>query len=138
MDWYHASERIWALERALYGEPSQRGTAWRERQLALLADGQVRRLVTNWRRRACTGAAAVVRDDQVTSFTNQADRMAYAQYRARGLDIGSGMVESACTYVIGTREKGPGMRWNVAGAQAIANVRVLILNNQWSDYDLAA
>jgi hypothetical protein len=138
VDWYHASERIWELERALYGEPSRRGTVWRERQLALLADGQVRRLVTNWRRRVCTGAAAVVRDEQVTYFTNQADRMAYDQYRARGLDIGSGMVESACKYVIGTREKGPGMRWSVAGAQAVANVRVLLLNDQWDAYTLAA
>ena len=48
-------------------------------------------------------AAALVRDAQVTYFTNQAGRMAYDQYRARGLDIGSGMVESACKYVIGAR-----------------------------------
>lgn len=138
VDWYHASERIWDLGRALYGESSRRGTAWVERQLDLLAAGQVSRLVTNWRRRACTGAAAVVRDEQVTYFTNQAGRMAYDQYRARGLDIGSGMVESACKYVIGTREKGPGMRWSVAGAQAIANVRVLLFNEQWHDYAFAA
>lgn len=138
VDWYHASERIWELQRAWYGETSQRGTAWVKRQLALLADGQVRHLVRNWRRRACTGAAAVIRDEQVTYFTNQAGRMAYDQYRGRGLDIGSGMVESACKYVIGVREKGPGMRWSVAGAQAVANVRVLLLNDQWHDYDLAA
>ena len=138
VDWYHASERIWDLERAWYGAPSRPGTVWRERQLALLADGQVRRLVTNWRRRSVTGAAAEVRDEQVTYFTNQASRMAYDQYRARGLDIGSGMVESACKYVIGTREKGPGMRWSVPGAQAIANVRVLLLNDQWDAYALAA
>lgn len=138
VDWYHASERIWELGRALYGESSRQGSAWVDRQLALLADGQGSRLVRNWERRRCTGAAAVVRDEQVTYFTNQADRMAYDQYRGRGLDIGSGMVESACKSVIGTRQKGPGMRWSVAGAQAIANVRVLLLNNQWDDYDLAA
>lgn len=138
VDWYHASERIWELGRALYGDASRPGTAWVERQLALLAAGQVRRLVRNWRRRVCTGAAATVRDEQVTYFTNQAGRMAYDQYRAGGLDIGSGMVESACKSVIGTREKGPGMRWSVAGAQAVANVRVLLFNDQWDDYDLAA
>jgi hypothetical protein len=138
VDWYHASERIWELGRALYGETSQRGPVWIAQQLAGLAAGEHRRLVTNWRRRTCTGAAALVRDAQVTYFTNQADRMAYDQYRARGLDIGSGMVESACKYVIGTREKGPGMRWSVAGAQAVANVRVLLLNGQWDHHDLAA
>lgn len=138
VDWYHASERIWELGRALYGESSQRGASWVDRQLAGLAAGQVSRLVVNWRRRVCTGAARLARDEQVTYFTNQASRMAYDQYRARGLDIGSGVVESACKYVIGAREKGPGMRWSVAGAQAVANVRVLLLNNQWDDYDLAA
>ena len=138
LDWYHASERIWELGRALYGETSPRGTAWVAQQLTLLAAGDVQRLVRNWRRRSCTGSVALVRDAQVTYFTNQAERMAYDEYRARGLDIGSGMVESACKDVIGTREKGPGMRWSVDGAQAIANVRVLVLNNQWDDYDLAA
>ena len=137
VDWYHASERVWELGRAFYGETSRRGTAWVEQQLALLAAGQVRRLVRNWQRRACTGAVAVIRTEQVTYFTNQADRMAYDQYRGRGLDIGSGMVESACKYVIGAREKGPGMRWSVRGAQAVANIRVLLLNDQWHDYDLA-
>lgn len=58
--------------------------------------------------------------------------------RARGLDIGSGMVESACKLVIGAREKGPGMRWSVPGAQAVANVRVLLLNEQWPTYRLTA
>lgn len=138
VDWYHANERIWELGRALYGETSQRGSAWVARQLTLLASGQVHQLVANWRRRTCTGAAALVRDAQVTYFTNQAERMAYDQYRARGLDIGSGMVESACKYIIATREKGPGMRWSVGGAQAVANVRVLLVNDQWDDYDLAA
>ena len=39
------------------------------------------------------------------------------------------MVESGCKALIGQREKGPGMRWSVAGAQAVANVRVLVFNN---------
>lgn len=79
-----------------------------------------------------------MRDEQVGSFTNQAGRMAYGQYRARGLAIGSGMVEGACKPLIGTREKGPGLRWSVPGAQAIATVRVLLFNNQWASYALAA
>ena len=31
VDWYHASERIWALGRALYGESSRQGSAWVDR-----------------------------------------------------------------------------------------------------------
>jgi hypothetical protein len=64
--------------------------------------------------------------------------MAYDQYRAAGWDIGSGMVESACKRVIAAREKGAGMRWSEVGAQSVAAVRVLLLNNRWATYDFAA
>jgi hypothetical protein len=138
VDWYHASERVWALGRAHYGEGTAKARAWVERQLERLAAGEVRGLVRAWQRLRCRGPAAAVRDEQVTYFANQAGRMAYDQDRARGLDIGSGMVESACKALIGMRQKGPGMRWSAAGAQAVANVRVLLFNDQWADYDLAA
>ena len=138
VDWYHASERIWALGRARYGEGTATTAGWVNRQLGRLAKGEVAGLVAAWRRLKCAAAAAAVRDEQVTYFTNQARRMAYDQYRARGLDIGSGMVESACKLVIAMREKGPGMRWQIPGAQAVAHVRVLIFNDQWPDDDLAA
>jgi len=73
-------------------------------------------------------------------FTTQASRMVYHRYRyrARGLAIGSGMVEGACKHLIGAREKGPGMRWGVPGANAVAQVRVLLFIDQWADYPLAA
>ena len=103
-----------------------------------MAKGQVTALVRAWRRLRCAGSAAAVRDEQVTYFANQASRMAYDLYRERGLDIGSGRVESACKPIVAAREKGPGMRWSVPGAQAVANVRVLLFNDEWDAYDLAA
>jgi len=133
VDWYHASERVWALGRARYGEGAAQTARWVERQLDRLARGQVRPLVAGWRRLKCQGAAATIRDEQVTYFTNQAERMAYDAYRRRGLDVGSGMVESACKHLIGAREKGPGMRWSEAGAQAVAAVRVALFNAQADD-----
>jgi hypothetical protein len=138
VDWFHASERIWALGRALYGRETIETTAWVEAQVARLAQGEAAALATAWQMLVCRGEAAAIRDEQVTYFTNQASRMAYDQYRAAGWDIGSGMVESACKHLIGAREKGPGMRWSEAGAQTVAAVRVLLFNNQWSTHDLAA
>lgn len=138
VDWYHASERIWELGRARYGEGTPQTARWVDRQLGRLAKGEVAALLAAWRRLTCGGAAATVRDEQVRYFTNQASRMAYGRYRVRGLDIGSGLVEGACKHLIGAREKGPGMRWSVPGAQAVANVRVLLFNDQWGDYPLTA
>ena len=138
VDWYHASERIWNLGRILYGAQTEQTTAWVEQQLARLAQGQAATLAVEWQRVPCHREAATVRDEQVTYFTNQAPRMAYDQYRAAGWDIGSGMVESACKHLIAAREKGAGMRWSAAGAHAVAAVRVLLANDQWRTYDLAA
>jgi hypothetical protein len=138
VDWFHASERIWELARALHGDGTPAAAGWAEAQLRRLARGEAAALARDWAALACAGAAAAARDEQVTYFANQAPRMAYRDYRERGLDIGSGMVESACKYVIGAREKGPGMRWSVPGAQAVANVRVLLLNGRWDAYHLAA
>jgi hypothetical protein len=138
VDWYHAAERIWELGRARYGEGTARTARWVERQLERLAKGEVRALVAAWRRLKCGAAAAAVRDEQVGYFTNQAGRMAYGRYRARGLAIGSGMVEGGAKALIGAREKGPGMRWSAAGANAVAQVRTLLFNDAWAAYDLAA
>jgi hypothetical protein len=136
--WFHASERVWALGRALHGEGTAATAEWVDGQLARLAAGEATVLAAEWRALPCRGEAAAVRDEQVTYFTNQAGRMAYARYRAAGWDIGSGMVESGCKHLIGTREKGPGMRWSERGANAVAQVRVLLFNEEWHDYDLAA
>ena len=138
VDWFHASERVWALGRALFGPETGETTTWVAAQLDRLAQGQAATLAVAWQTLPCRGEAAAIRDEQVTYFTNQAARMAYDQYRAAGWDIGSGMVESACKHLIGAREKGPGMRWSAAGAQTVAAVRVLLFNQQWTTYALAA
>ena len=138
VDWFHASERVWALGRALYGEGTEATTRWVEPQLRRLAHGEAATLAAEWQTLPMRGAMAAVRDEQVIYFTNQASRMAYDRYRADGWDIGSGMVESACKHLIAAREKGPGMRWSEAGAQAVAAVRVLLFNDQWATHDLAA
>ncbi len=138
VDWFHASERVWALGRAMYGEDAPQLESWVAAQLTRLAAGEAIELATDWATRAVRGAAAAVRDEQVRYFTNQASRMAYDRYRAAGWAIGSGMIESGCKAVIGQRHKGAGMRWSDAGAQTVANVRVLLFNKEWDAYWAAA
>jgi hypothetical protein len=133
VDWFHASERIWELGRALHGDGTPETAAWVAAQLARLANGEAAALATAWRALPCRGDAAAIRDEQATYFANQAGRMAYDRYRAAGWDIGSGMVESACKQLIGGHEKGPGMRWSEVGANAVAQVRVLLCNQLWDE-----
>ena len=49
--------------------------------------------------------------------------MNYAELKAQGFMIGSGVVEAACKTLVTQRLKQSGMRWSVPGAQAILTPR---------------
>ena len=59
--------------------------------------------------------------------------MDYAAYRARGLHIGSGSVESACKQVVTARLKQAGMIWSADGAAAVATVRAWLKSDRWEE-----
>ena len=52
-----------------------------------------------------------------------ADRMRYPAFRAAGLPIGTGPVESAGKHLVQLRLKRPGARWSEPGAHALLALR---------------
>ena len=59
-------------------------------------------------------------------FLKQRKRMLYAEFRALGLPIGSGIVEAANKVLIAQRLKCSGMRWSETGTgQAVLSFRAL-------------
>jgi len=69
----------------------------------------------------------------VSYYTAHQGRMDYASYRARGLQIGSGSVESACKQLVSARLKQAGMIWDAAGAEAVAMVRAWLKSERWEE-----
>ena len=67
-------------------------------------------------------------------FATNASRMNYPGFRAKGLFVGTGVVEAGCKTVIGARLKRSGMFWTVRGANAIAALRCCRLNGRFEDY----
>ncbi len=59
--------------------------------------------------------------------------MRHPQFRAGGLRISSGVVEAGCRR-LGPRLKRAGMRWTVAGANAILALRCCILSGRFEDF----
>ena len=59
--------------------------------------------------------------------------MDYADKRARGLPIGSGIVESACKQIVSERMKLSGMRWKPTGMQDIMTLRSILLSQTWDE-----
>jgi hypothetical protein len=72
-------------------------------------------------------------DDAMSYYQNQRQRMDYPTYRARGLQIGSGTIESACKQLVSARLKLAGMIWSTAGAEAVAVVRAWLRSERWDE-----
>jgi len=128
LDWYHASEYAWTAAHAIYGEGSDLAKRWAAEQLERLWDGKVAEVITTLQEHLSAGKAV---EETLTYYTNQQQRMRYAEYRGRGMQIGSGTIESGCKHVLAARLKQAGMIWNHEGALAVATVRTWLKSGRW-------
>ena len=134
LDWYHASEHVWACANGLYGEGTKKAEDWADEMLSTLYEHGGRALLKRLRRsRSSRGIPPKPLTELIDYIVPHVSRMDYPSYRADGLSIGSGPIESACKRLVGGRLKGPGMRWNAPGADAILALRITWLNGQWHD-----
>jgi hypothetical protein len=114
LDFYHASQHVWTLGEAVYGE-RERARDWVERQLHQLRHGRhVAALRTIAGLPAGRGAAGEVIRREQNYFAEHAGRMNYRAVAERGWPIGSGPVESACLQRQG-RFKRSGQSWTPQG-----------------------
>ena len=134
LDWYHASEHVWACANELYGEGNKKAKRWAKRMLDILyhQGGQVL-LKRLWRSHNAHGSPPKPLTELIGYVTPNADRMNYPEYLADGLHIGSGPIEATCKRLVGGRLKGAGMRWSLQGADAILALRATWLNGTWTD-----
>ena len=58
----------------------------------------------------------------------------YQNFKDASLPIGSGLVESACKWLVQQRFKGVGMRWSEEGLNALLNLRVAWVNQCFDDF----
>jgi hypothetical protein len=116
VDWYHASQYVWQAAAAIKGEATAAAAAWVKHQLDLLWSDRVAEVL-----------------EHLTYLSNNQQRMQYATYRAQGLQIGSGSIESGCKHVLGARLKLAGMMWSRDGAQAVAKVRARLKSGRWDE-----
>lgn len=137
LDFYHASEYLGDLGRALHpNDEAQRG-AWLDDWCHRLKHEGGATVLEDLRGLKVRGRAArATWTTVVRYFENQSHRMDYPRYLAQGWAIGSGPVESACKTVIGQRMKGAGMRWGEDGADSISHLRALFKSGdkQWDNY----
>ena len=132
LDYYHASEHVGDLARAVYADA---GTAqnWALRWRSLLFESELDVLLAEARAATDAPPSEGVQRELDYLERNRA-RMDYRHYRAEGWFIGAGVVEAGCKRVIGQRLKQSGMFWRENGATAIASLRCALLSAGGWDY----
>jgi len=137
LDIIHVAAYVWQAAKAFYSHKEQQEAFAQERLLRTLR-GDVAGVITGMRRMASqrhlTGQAL---DDVVTAcnyFEKNMRRMRYDEYLRKGYPIASGVIEGACRHVIKDRMEQGGMRWTLAGAEAMLNVRSVCASSEWDAF----
>lgn len=135
VDLYHAREHAHALAGLLAPKDERARTALETRLRTWLDEGKIEELVEATRNRLPrSGPRRKAAKREIGYFTTHQERMRYAQFRAQGLFVGSGVVEAGCKTVVGQRLKQSGMEWTVAGANAIIALRCASLTSRIEEF----
>jgi len=135
IDLYHAKEHVMDLGRALFDRDLRRLNRYKDRWWDLLDEGQIDTLVQQ--------AQAFLPNDpragkdarrEIGYLEKNNARMRYAQFKADGFFVGSGVIEAGCKSVIGQRLKQSGMEWTVRGANAIIALRCASVSGRTDEY----
>ncbi len=132
LDLYHVKHKVWEMGATLFGEGKPEARQWAQTQCQRIADGQapdVIQALEFLKQSHCKAREQI--EDLQTYLRNNLDRMDYPTYRAQGLRVGSGAIESTNYHVTGARLKLPGMRWSEEGATQMASLRADLFNGVW-------
>lgn len=138
LDFYHAAEHLREFAKTLFPEEAARKEqveTWCHR---LKHEGG-ETLLEELRALDLSDRSAATREQHrelLGYLGNNRHRTNYPEYVAKGWQIGSGVIESACKSVVGMRMKGPGMRWREPGTDALCHLRALHQSqeNLWDHY----
>ena len=127
VDWYHAVDRLKRIAEEAFSNLDER-QAWLEKNTEDLWQGSVEAVME-----ACQllERKSNVAKQSLLYYGNNMERMRYAQFRAAGYLIGSGVIESGCKQIVTQRLKLPGAQWNLEGAVLTAKARTAWMSGNW-------
>lgn len=132
VDWFHAVEKLGDVAKTHKSWSDADRGAWLERAKKALYAGNIEGVMT------CFDELAVGRRSKEVNkhrdyFVRGAERMQYAQFKKRGLPLGSGAIESAIRMIVNMRLKAPGTFWLRDNAQAMLLVRSYLKAGRFDD-----
>lgn len=138
LDFPHAVEHLAAAAQAVFGPGTQATSEWLSVQRRELRDGNPAAVFTALAELPVAtatnpAAASETRDRELAYFTARRAQITYAAFRARGLPIGSGAVESANKLVVEARLKGAGMHWATGNVDPLLALRGALCSERWDE-----
>ena len=132
LDFYHASQHLWAVAQALHPEDEKLARQWIEPLLKKLKAGRAIRVIGELelvakRLRAKRRAAA---ESELEYFRTHRQRLDYKASTRRGQPLGSGAIESTCRQYQ-CRFKRPGQFWTQSGDEALICLETFWRNGRW-------
>ena len=125
LDWYHVADHIAEAGRVLY--PNEIGRRWWTKKQRMLRNGRVEAMLSGLLHQRVGKKPGTADHSALTDLhrylSRRAEQLWYARARRAGTFIGSGIVESANSYVLQQRMKRAGMHWSPKGANAVAALR---------------
>jgi hypothetical protein len=141
LDVFHACQHVGGAAAALFGEGTERASAWSDRvRQALLADGWggLCDALAEALAGELTAEARGAIDGLLSYFAAHAGRLGYAGRLASGRSIGSGAVEGLARRV-GDRLKVPGRGWVEPSVDPMAALVCTVQTHEWAAlWDLLA
>jgi hypothetical protein len=138
LDIWHVTEYLWELAYCFHRDGSDEAEAFVETYLRKLLEGNANRVIGGIRQMATKRKLPKPKwekvEDCLTYFAARCEYMKYDEYLAAGYPIGSGVVEGACRHLVKDRMEQAGMRWRIAGAQAILSLRAIYVNEDWDAF----
>jgi hypothetical protein len=136
-DFYHVSERIWAMAEALFNKnQQQQANAWARRMLKNLkkpsgASRVLHSAASLYHRRKLGKTRDADFWKAYRYLQSRTKHLRYSEYQSNHIPIGSGVTEAACKTIYTQRLKLSGMRWSFEGAKRILTLRTILLSGTW-------
>jgi hypothetical protein len=137
LDFYHAAQNLWKAAAAALDGRTTKARQWFKLVRHQLRHGESEQVIAQ--------LAHAIEWSQfpksvLNSLTNVHDylqthrkHIKYKEFKELGLPLGSGMVESACKWLIQQRFKGVGMRWSEDGFNHLLHLRLAWVNDRFDN-----
>lgn len=136
IDIYHVIEYLWKGSHIFHQTNTPEAEYWVTDKLSRLLYGKVEEVIEDLKEmlKSLSKGKKALLQKIITYLENGKEHMRYDTYISKGYPVGSGVVEGACKNLVKDRMEQCGMRWTIAGAEAVLSMRSIQINKMTNEY----